>query len=81
MRRPCIGRIQRQVMRSFIAAAGRRVRFKDLLRRAYPSVAAPAAWQRWSVYRALAKYGEQSGRGWWLPNAELMARIKGDSVG
>ena len=75
MRRPCIGRIQRQVVRSFIAAAGRRVRFTDLLRRAYPAVAAPAAWQRWSIYRALKKYGVNVGRGLWAPNPELSEKI------
>ena len=73
-----IGRVQRQVRRAFIASGGKYVWFGDLLRRAYPRSKRRSAW-RWSVYRALKRYGEPAGqRGWWRPNAELLARIRGE---
>jgi hypothetical protein len=73
------GRVQRQVRRAFIASGGKYVWFGDLMRRAYPD-RRREGW-RWSVYRALKCYGEPSGqRGWWLPNDELMARIKGEDM-
>ena len=79
-----VGRVQRQVRRSFIAAGGKPVRMIELVCRAYPEIADRrqyVCWRRWSVYRALRRWGVHAGYGWWRPNAELMARIRGDNVG
>jgi hypothetical protein len=73
-----VGRVQKQIRRSLIAAAGEPVRFSDFMDRAYAR--SSRRW-RWPIYRALKKYGVNVGRGLWAPNDALMARIKGDSVG
>jgi hypothetical protein len=51
------------------------VQFHDFMDRAYAR--SSRRW-RWPIYRALKKYGVNVGRGWWLPNDELLARIRGE---
>jgi len=69
------GRIQRQVRRALIAANGEPVPFGELVEWAYAG--GRRAW-RLPVYRALARWGTNVGRGQWRANDELMARIRGD---
>jgi hypothetical protein len=71
-----IGRVERAVRHALIAAGGEPVRFGDLMDRVYMP---PRRRWYWPIHRALKKYGVQAGHGWWPPNAELMARIRGST--
>jgi hypothetical protein len=55
------------------------VPFSALARRCYPHVTGKLKlWQRWVIYKALARYGTPVRHGWWQPNDELLKRIRGD---
>jgi len=64
----------RQVRRCLVAAAGP-VTFGELIEWSYTRGRRP--W-RWPIYRALKRWGVNVGRGRWAPNAELMAKIRGE---
>jgi hypothetical protein len=69
------GRIGRQVQRCFVNSGGAAVPFDELTAWAYCN---RRSW-RWPIYRALKRYGEPTGkRGWFRPNAELLAKIRGN---
>jgi hypothetical protein len=70
-----VGRVQKQIRRSLIAAAGSPVHFSDLMDRAYAR--SNRRW-RWPIYRALKRYGVNVGRGLWGPGPELAARLRRD---
>jgi len=80
-----IGRCQLACRRAFIAANGRPLSTYELLAYAFPRSKAYAPWQRWSINRAVRKFGaplgrSESGRGApmiWQPNAELKRLIHG----
>jgi len=71
------GCVMRQIRRAMIAADGRPVFTRDLLRWAYPQLERFQCWHYWSVYRAVKRYGIRVGRAW-APNAELRRLICGD---
>ena len=59
-------RVGRQVRRCLIAAAPEPVKFSEIVEWAYAG--GQQVW-RWSIYRALKRYGVNVGRGLWAPNA------------
>jgi len=67
------GRVQRQVLRCLVAHVDP-VPFSELLAWAYLNRRP----HRRRVYFALKRYGSSPKRGWWAPNAALMARIRGE---
>jgi hypothetical protein len=67
------GRIQRQVRRCLIAAAGP-VQF-SVLDWAY---AGDRRQWRWPIYQILKRWGVNVGRGLWAPNTELARLIRGE---
>jgi len=74
--RVCVGRVQRQTRRCLIASNGEPVPFSTLAEWCYTRGRRP--W-RWPIYRALKRWAEPAGRrGMWVPNPELMAKIRGD---
>jgi hypothetical protein len=74
------GKIGRQLRHRFIISNGAPVRFGALAAHCYPRAIRLAHWQRWSIYRALAIYGEPVRWGWWRPNKALRQRILGNDV-
>ncbi len=75
------GRLQRQIRRSFIAAAGKPLSTTEILTRCYPA-ARRQHWHYWNVRRALPRYAIPIGRGSgygpptiWAPNAALRRLI------
>jgi len=68
------GRVMRQCRRAMIAAGGRPLFTRELLRWAYPHLGRFQCWHYWSVYRALKRYAIRDGRTW-APNAELRRLI------
>jgi hypothetical protein len=75
MNRPGSGRVQKRVRWTFIASNGAAVPFRTLAERCYPRLDRLELKQRWSIYRALARYGTPVRRGWWAPHEELRRRI------
>jgi len=61
-----------------IAAAGKPLFTRELLRWAYPRIERFQCWHYWSVYRALKRYAVRDGRTW-APNAELRKLINSSS--
>ena len=59
-----VGRVQRQVRRALIAGGGRPVPFGVLAHWCYPRVR-ELGWRRWSIYRALKRWGVNVGVGLW----------------
>jgi hypothetical protein len=76
--RICIGHHQRQCRRAFIESNGKPVSTAVLMRECYPGRAELERW-RWAVVgRAARRWGRSIRYGWWAPNAELEALIKGE---
>jgi hypothetical protein len=71
------GRVQRHVRGLLIEHNGEAVPFSALALRCF-GVPNPRDGDRWSIYESLWRYAVNVRRGWWAPNAELMARIRGD---
>ena len=71
-RRPRVGRVERQVRRCLIAG-GDVVPFSDLIAWSYAGGRRP--W-RWTIYKALKRFGVNIGRGRWAPNDALAKLIK-----
>ncbi len=82
-----IGRVQLNVRRAFVATAGRPLMIRDLLPRCYPRAESYTRWQRWSIHRAVRRFGVSTGRAEslqgrpvvWVPSAELMRLIRGSN--
>jgi hypothetical protein len=72
-----IGRVERSVRHSFIAAAGAPVSIRELMDRVYMP---PRRRWYWPIHRALKKCGVNVGRGLWAPKPELQARIRGETM-
>jgi hypothetical protein len=53
------GRIQRQVLRAFVANDGGPLRIADLLLWCYPAVERYELWHRWNVHRAASKFADK----------------------
>jgi hypothetical protein len=76
------GRVQRQARRALLVASGRPLRVSELLSWCFPRATRHPHWHWTSVHRAAAKFAvvvkRSRGRqgNLWLPNAELMARIR-----
>ena len=78
-----IGRIQRQIKRTFIANPGRPLTTSELIRCAYPRLKVFETWRYEQVRVAAERFAVRIGvaktrRGkpiLWLPNAELMRSI------
>jgi hypothetical protein len=62
--KPREGKVQRACRRALIAAGGRPLLTRDLLRWAYPRLEHFKTWHYWSVYRAAPKYAVKTGRYW-----------------
>ena len=62
--KPREGRIQRACRRALIAAGGRPLMTRDLLRWAYPRLERFQCWHYWSIYRAAARYAVKVDRVW-----------------
>ena len=83
-----IGRCQLACRRAFIAANGRPLSTWELLAYAFPRSKTYKPWQRWSINRAVRRFGAplaraESGRGApmiWQPKPELMRLINPKSV-
>jgi hypothetical protein len=76
-----MGHHQRQTRRAFIAANGAAVPTSVLMAWCYPGRDRLERW-RWNIVaRAAHRFGVNVGRGWWRPNDELAARIRGDDAG
>jgi hypothetical protein len=78
---PCIGRLQRQIRRAFIAAGGMPVRTRQLLRWCYPHLNRFERRHRVSMYQVAPRFAVNIKVGLWGPNAELLARIRPSDVG
>jgi hypothetical protein len=57
-----------------IAAGGRPLFTRELLRWAYPRIEQFKCWHYWSVYRAMKRYAVRDGRTW-APNEQLRRLI------
>jgi hypothetical protein len=79
-----LGRAERGTRRALIACWPNPARVNDLLEWTYPRVDKPKRWHRTSVHRAVKRWAivvGKTGNGYgnlWLPNAELMRRIRGE---
>ena len=88
-RRRKVGRLQRAVRRVFAASNGEVAQTADILRRAFPGLTKFEGWRYRAARRAAMRFAIPIGRSergkgrpvLWAPRPELMARIKGDSVG
>jgi hypothetical protein len=60
-------RVSRQVRRCLIAAGTEPVKFSEIVEWAYAG--GQRVW-RWSIYRALKRYGKNVGYGLWVARAE-----------
>ncbi len=85
-KRVIVGRIQKQIRRAFVASTGQPLVISELLARCYPAAKQHPRWHRWSIHRALPKYGVALGRSRrqgrpivWAPRPEL-ARLIGASA-
>ena len=56
----------RAVRRALIAASGRPLTTRDLLRWAYPKLERFQCWHYWSIYRTAPRYAVKDGR-YWVP--------------
>jgi hypothetical protein len=74
MNKPGSGRVQKRTRWCFIEHNAEPVPFTALAMRCYGTPKLPLP-KRWSIYRALARYGTPVRRGWWAPNEELRRRI------
>jgi hypothetical protein len=63
---PREGRVMRAVRRALIAASGRPLTTRDLLRWAYPKLERFQCWHYWSIYRTAPRYAVKDGR-YWVP--------------
>jgi hypothetical protein len=78
-----IGKIQNRIRRAFVANNGRPLKIRELLDHCYPRTSKPPRWCRWSIHKALPKFGvplgripTQQGRPMlWAPNADLIRLI------
>jgi hypothetical protein len=70
-----VGRIRRQIKRTFIASGGQPLRISDLLPHCYPRLDAFKAWHRTNAHRAATKFAvklERRGKGnLWVPSSAL----------
>lgn len=57
-----IGKIQNRIRRAFVANNGRPLKIRDLLAHCYPRASKPPRWCRWSIHKALPKFGVPLGR-------------------
>jgi hypothetical protein len=79
-----IGKIQNRIRRAFVANNGRPLKIRELLSCCYPRTCKPPRWCRWSIHKALAKFGVPLGRAAheqgrpmvWVPNAKLLKLIE-----
>jgi hypothetical protein len=62
-----IGRVQRQILRAFIASNGQPLLISDLLPRCYPRAKRFEKWHRNGVHAALRRFAVSLGR---LPNVQ-----------
>jgi hypothetical protein len=83
-----VGHVQVRFRRALIAAKGAPVCIGDFLPRCFPRAKTYTRWMRNSVHRALPRFAVSLGRtntrgrpNLWIPNPELMRRIKGTAAG
>ena len=67
------GRVMRACRRALIAAGGRPLLTRDLLRWAYPRIERFQCWHYWSIYRAAPRYAVKIDRVW-LPRCQSVAK-------
>src|SRR6516164_8008665 len=82
-----VGHVQLRCRRALVAAKGAPLCIGDFLPRCFPRAETYTRWMRNSVHRALPRFAVSLGRthargrpNLWIPNAELMRRIKGTSA-